>query len=153
MASDRRNMPEQELSIKKREQELFLEASEEQVESPARPFEEYLRETPAAPLSIGVKVLLWIAGVVVAILFAAAIWKAGKSSAPHSKRPPVERPAAETSTRLYPRLPIPARIASQTKERTDPASVARRHRESSRLGGRSIRQVLHVPNSGRRVES
>ena len=39
------------------------------------PFEEYLRTTPAAPLSEVTKALLWAAGLAVAILFAAAIWK------------------------------------------------------------------------------
>lgn len=121
MPNDRRNMPEQELSIKEREQQLFVESSEDQLQGPVRPFAEYLRETPAAPLSTEVKVLLWIIGVVVAILFAGAIWKAIRSSAARSK-PHVAPPAAEVSTRLSP-------------------------------GWSTPRPLVHVPNSGRRVES
>jgi hypothetical protein len=96
MPDDRRNMPEQELSIKEREQQLFVETSEDQLQGPVRPFAEYLRETPAAPLAIEVKVLLWIVGIVVAILFAGAIWKASRSSA-HPK-PRLAPPAAEVSS-------------------------------------------------------
>src|SRR5436305_1927003 len=103
MPTDRRNMPEQELSIKEREQQLFVESSEEQDQGPVRPFAEYLRETPAAPLSTEVKVLLWIVAGVVAILFAAAVWKASRSSAAHPKPRPAP-PAAEDSTRLSPSL-------------------------------------------------
>src|SRR5690349_4516897 len=104
MPTDRRNMPEQELSIKEREQQLFVESSKDQVQGPVRPFAEYLRETPAAPIPVEVKVLLWIVGVVVAILFAAAIWKASRSSAAHPK-PRAAPPAAEDSTGLSPGLP------------------------------------------------
>jgi hypothetical protein len=151
MPTDRRNMPEQELSIKEREQQLFLESSEDQ--GPVRPFAEYLRETPAAPIPVEVKMLLWIAGVVVAILFAAAIWKASRSSTAHPKPRPAP-PAAEDATGFSPGFSTPARItASRTKKRTAPASVARRHRGSSPLGGGSILSALHVPNSGRRAES
>ncbi len=153
MPTDRRNMPEQELSIKEREQQLFVESSEDQVQGPVRPFAEYLRETPAAPISVEVKVLLWIVGVVVAILFILAVWKASRPSAVHHKPRPAP-PAAEDSTGFSPGVSTPARIAaSRTKKRTAPASVARRHRGLSPLGGGSILSALHVPNSGRRAES
>ena len=153
MPTDRRNMPEQELSIKEREQQLFVESAEVPVQGPVRPFAEYLRETPAAPISVEVKMLLWIVGVVVAILFAAAIWKASRPAAVHHKPRPAPA-AAEDTTGLSPGLPNPTgTAASETKTRTAPASVARRHRGSSPLGGGSIRPVLHVPNSGRRAES
>ncbi len=153
MPTDRRNMPEQELSIKEREQQLFLESSHEQVQEPVRPFAEYLRETPAAPLSVEVKVLLWIAAVVTGILFAAAVWKASRSSTAHTKPRPA-RPAAEDSTQVAPGLPTRAWIAARkTNARTTPARLARRHRGLSRLGGGSICAVLQVPNSGRRIES
>jgi hypothetical protein len=113
-------MPEQELSIKEREQQLFLESSEDLVQEPTRPFADYLRETPAAPVSSEVKVLLWIAAIVVAILFAAAIWRASRSSGAKSKaRHP---PAAEEVSILPPsqgpaRLtgPVEAPIASQSR--------------------------------------
>ena len=64
MGKDRRNMPSQERSIKNREQEIFDDSLPEvEARPPARPFAEYLRETPADPLSTGVKAILWIAGV------------------------------------------------------------------------------------------
>jgi hypothetical protein len=40
---------------------------------PRKPFKVYLRETPADPLSPGVKVLLWVAGLLVAALLIAAL--------------------------------------------------------------------------------
>ena len=156
MPTDRRNMPEQELSIKEREQQLFVESSEDQRPNrPVRPFAEYLRETPAAPIPVEVKALLWIVGVVVAILFAAAIWKASRSSVGARRARGPAPPAAEDSDGGFLRVrPKPGWLAaSQTKKRTAPASVARRHRGSSSPGGGSIPPVLQVPNSGRRDES
>jgi hypothetical protein len=41
----------------------------------ARPFREHMRSTRAAPLSPSLQALLWAAGVIVALLFGAAIWK------------------------------------------------------------------------------
>jgi Family of unknown function (DUF6479) len=111
MPDDRRNMPEQELSIKEREQQLFVESSEDQLQGPVRPFAEYLRETPAAPLSIEVRVLLWVIGVVVVILFAGAIWKASRSSAARPKPRPAP-PAADVSTRFPAGLPTAVWIAA-----------------------------------------
>ena len=76
MRSDRRNMPEQELSIKEREQELFVEPSEPSAPpTSVKPFAFYLRETPANPLSTEVKAILWAIGLVVLLLFAVAIWR------------------------------------------------------------------------------
>jgi hypothetical protein len=65
--------PEQEQSIKERGSELYAKAKRERPK--VKPFEVYLRETPAAPTSGGVKALLWITGIVVALVFAAALWK------------------------------------------------------------------------------
>ncbi len=42
-----------------------------------KPFVEYLRTTPAAPLSAGVKAALWAAGVVVVLLLLGALLKGG----------------------------------------------------------------------------
>jgi hypothetical protein len=162
MPTDRHNMPEQELSIKEREQQLFVESAGIPLQEPVRPFVEYLRETPAAPLSTEVKMLLWIVAVVVGILFAAALWKVSRSSTAHPKprpAPPAAEDttrlsAAEDTTRLSPGSPKPGWLAaSQTKTRTAPTSVARRHLGPSSRGGGSMLPVLHVPNSGRRAES
>jgi hypothetical protein len=81
MRSERHNIPEQELSIKKREQELFVEPEEEQPPAaPAKPFAAYLQSTPAAPLSKPVKVLLWVVGVVVLALLFVSIWRVHRPS-------------------------------------------------------------------------
>jgi hypothetical protein len=65
----------QEQSIKARKNELFEEEARNAEEGvgPVRPFRAYLRETPAAPLSLGVKASLWGTGAVVGLLFVAAI--------------------------------------------------------------------------------
>lgn len=44
-------------------------------EPPAKPFVQYLRETPPAPLSEGTKYALWGAGVLTVILFLASMLK------------------------------------------------------------------------------
>ena len=72
-------MPEdrltQEQSIKDRKKQLYDSDAAPVSQGSARPFKEFLRETPAAPLSGGVKAALWAVGVVVAILLAAALMK------------------------------------------------------------------------------
>ena len=96
MRSDRRNMPEQELSIKEREQELFVEPSEPSAPpTSVKPFAIYLRETPANPLSTEVKAILWAIGLVVLLLFAVAIWRAQRS--PRSRPKPRTSQAAATA--------------------------------------------------------
>ena len=42
---------------------------------PTKPFPVYLRETPAFPMSSTVKAMLWFAGIIVGLLFLAAVWK------------------------------------------------------------------------------
>lgn len=76
MPSQSRNMPEQEHSIRARSDELFVE--EIPVVTPARssrPFVDYLRETPAQPLSPALKALFWMVAIIVGILFLVAIWR------------------------------------------------------------------------------
>jgi hypothetical protein len=81
MPSERHNIPEQELSIKKREQELFVEPEETELPTaPAKPFAVYLQSTPAAPVSKPVKVLLWVVGVVVLVLLFVSLWRVQKPS-------------------------------------------------------------------------
>src|SRR5271157_1663231 len=73
MGSERRSMPEQELSIREREQELFVEPQDTPAaEPPVKPFPIYLRETPAHPMSTEVKVILWIVGI--------ALWRTQRPS-------------------------------------------------------------------------
>ena len=69
---------EQEQSIKARKQLLFEkdEASgTEQAAGPTKPFVEYLRTTPPAPLPTVAKATLWTAAVIVVLLFLAALIK------------------------------------------------------------------------------
>jgi hypothetical protein len=108
MRSDRRNMPEQELSIKEREKELFVEPHEPPApKPPVKPFAVYLRETPADPLSSHAKAILWTVGVIVLILLALAIWRSQRPSRPRPKPRPTE-PAA-TALAAPPQAPHPDR--------------------------------------------
>ncbi len=87
-------MPEQELSIREREQALFVEGQEgNQNGPPVKPFPVYLQETPANPVASEVKVLLWIVGIVVFLLLCAALWRTQRPSR-------VRRPATATKTAL-----------------------------------------------------
>ena len=105
MASERQNMSDQDISIKAREHELYVK---EQTESRrVKPFPEYLRETPAEPLSRATKAILWVVGVVVALLFLAALWRVSHK---HLGTIPPARPRRKQcdharSTRLWQRPP------------------------------------------------
>lgn len=62
----------QDQSIKVRKSQLFEPST--QFDSPVvRPFTEYLRTTPPAPLSTTVRGVLWAVGVLVVLLFLAAM--------------------------------------------------------------------------------
>jgi hypothetical protein len=96
MPSRPHNMPEQEHSIKERANELFVESSGPEVSTkPTKPFAVYLRETPAQPLSPLTKTVFWILGIVVAVLFLAALWRITHR---HRARPRPARPPAEVAT-------------------------------------------------------
>lgn len=73
MSAARHDEPEQEISIRRREHELFRSHADDPSAPPTRPFTEYLRDTPSAPLPTWVKAVLWALAVVVALLFAAAL--------------------------------------------------------------------------------
>ena len=75
MAAQRRNMPEQEHSIKARSHELFVEETPVVPTRSGKPFAAYLRETPAQPVSPSVQALLWAIGVIVGVLFLLALWR------------------------------------------------------------------------------
>jgi hypothetical protein len=78
MAAPKPPTREGDVSIRERKQLLF-EADEptgpRADAPPRRPFAEYLRTTPAAPLSPGAKGGLYAAGAVVMLLFVAALLK------------------------------------------------------------------------------
>jgi len=68
MATQTPNQREtQDQSIKARKKELYIE--EEVVSGPRKSFREYLRETPSAPLSRNVKLMLWGSAAPVLLLF------------------------------------------------------------------------------------
>jgi hypothetical protein len=75
MPSESSDTHEQEHSIKAREKELYVRQREPGVFQPTKPFETYLRETPAQPLSTFTKVVLWFVGIVVVVLLFAALWR------------------------------------------------------------------------------
>jgi len=102
MSEPRRDEREQDISIRQREGELFRR---EDATSSARPFAEYLRETPAHPLPSWVKAALWAVGVVVALLFAAALWRLQSRPAPKALRK--GRPRASLNIQ-QPRSPLPS---------------------------------------------
>lgn len=98
MSGERRDHPEQEISIKQRGRELFVPES---VASggPVKRFSEYLRETPASPIPLWVKAGLWAVALVAALLFAAALWRLVNRPTP---RPP-SRKGRPKASRVAPR--------------------------------------------------
>jgi hypothetical protein len=89
--------PEQ--SLKSRKSTLFDEDEPASAASaPRRSFQDCLRQTPAAPLSTGLKATLWVVGGIVVVLLIAALATSG------GKRP---RPKLGGETNPNP----PARVA------------------------------------------
>jgi hypothetical protein len=118
MSAAHRDEPEQEISIRRREHELFRSHAEELPEGPTRTFAEYLRDTPAPPLSPGVKAVLWILASVVALLFAAALWRSiNRTNARAPKNP---EPAPGASASLTPR---PGAVAARSPQPGRPARL------------------------------
>lgn len=76
MPSQPRDMPEQEHSIKARSHELFVEETPIGPGRASKPFKEFLRNTPAQPLSGGIKAIFWAVGIIVGVLFLVALWRA-----------------------------------------------------------------------------
>jgi hypothetical protein len=103
MPSESRNLPEQELSIKARAHELYSQPQQQTT----KPFPVYLRETPAVPLSTFTKVVLWIVGIIVALLFAAALWRAASGHGPR-RQTRAPRPTARSAIlHAPPGIPAP----------------------------------------------
>jgi hypothetical protein len=96
MPSESRNIPEQERSIKSRAHEVFVKQEKETVNRATKSFPEYLRVTPALPMSSTLKATLWFAAIIVGILFLASIIKLSMRHGPRRQQPsPV--PAVKTS--------------------------------------------------------
>jgi hypothetical protein len=109
----------QEQSIKARKSELFLE--EEVVESgPRKRLRDYVKETPAAPLSKNVKLMLWGSAAPVVLLFVVALL-ARKS---HFKEPeefvPVH-PTTPVASRGGDKLPV---VGATKSEGPGPGATA-----------------------------
>lgn len=103
MASERQNMSDQDISIKAREHELYVQSLPEG--PPVKPFPVYLRETPGEPLSPATKVVLSITGVIVVVLFFAAVWRV---THPRTVKPKtrVGRPTAKAALIIDPHAPV-----------------------------------------------
>jgi hypothetical protein len=100
VASERQNMSEQEISIKAREHELYVKPDSEADEKSVKPFEVYLRETPAEPLSSITKAILAIVSIIVGLLFLGALWRA-TTHHPPAVRPKTARPAVKAAWQLF----------------------------------------------------
>jgi hypothetical protein len=97
MAAQRRNMPEQEHSIKVRSHELFVEETPVGPAKATKPFKVFLKETPARPLSAGFRALLWALGITVGLLFLLALWRLAQR---HQTRIPATG-AAPAATAMF----------------------------------------------------
>jgi hypothetical protein len=75
MPNQPHDQPEQELSIKERSHELFLKLGPPEGSIASKSFGVHLRETAAQPLSTVTTSILWIAGVIVAVLFLATVFR------------------------------------------------------------------------------
>jgi hypothetical protein len=91
MPNQPQEQPEQELSIKQRSHALFLQQDPDEGMLASKPFAVHLRETEAVPLSALTKSILWCVGIIVGLLFLAAIWRIVQR---HNSAP---RPAAKAT--------------------------------------------------------
>jgi hypothetical protein len=116
MATDASNQRElQEKSIKARKRELFVGEADEPT-GPRKTFRQVLSETPAAPLSKNVKLILWGSAAPVALLFIAALLVPSKSAA-KAKAPEILLPINQS-------LVKPNEVAKQTSDQSPtPADV------------------------------
>ena len=76
--SAREIVEQQDQSIKARKNQLFEAIKTDDDGSSGKPFVVYLKDTPAAPMSAPVKAALWAMGVVVVLLFLAAVAGVGR---------------------------------------------------------------------------
>ena len=83
----------EEQSIKARKQELYDAPPDDPALAPpiVKPFPQYLRETPAAPLPAWGKGLLILLGVIVALLLAAALLRGNKTRKSSVEQVPASR--------------------------------------------------------------
>lgn len=91
-----RDMPEQEFSIKARGNELYAKREDDRPKVKA--FDVYLKETPAAPISPAALTALWAAGIIVAVLFVAALWRISHRGPRRPIQPPRAAPRKAAAT-------------------------------------------------------
>jgi thiol-disulfide isomerase/thioredoxin len=106
MPSDPGSLPEQEHSIKAREHELYAKPVRSGNTTKAKPFPVYLREIPAEPLAGTTKVMLWMVGAIVALLFLAAVWRVTQRQRPRSGAPATGSGVKTASLQMRRRLSI-----------------------------------------------
>jgi hypothetical protein len=97
MPSESSDLHEQEHSIKARGKELYVGQPKPVTSQPTKPFVTYLRETPAQPLSTFTNVVLWIVGIVVAVLLFAALWRISDRYGPVRRARKSPPPSATTA--------------------------------------------------------
>src|SRR5262245_35981892 len=114
MPSESRNLPEQERSIKSRAHEVFVQQERKPIDRPTKPFPVYLRETPAFPMSSTVKAMLWFAGIIVGILFLAAVVKLSIRFGP-KRQDPGRQPAVKSSSVRLERARHQGRLSFSSK--------------------------------------
>jgi hypothetical protein len=121
-ASTQREMQEQ--SIKARKHELFVE-EEPSTARPRMQFREYLRQTPATPMSKNVKLMLWGSAAPVAFLFFAALLTSKGSSAkpPEGMVIPVNRAPASIPPAPVSHAPAHKRAREQAPEQAPAPAV------------------------------
>jgi hypothetical protein len=97
--AQREAFEQQDQSIKARKHELFEEPqTADTPTSVLKPFSVYVRDTPPAPMSKGMKATLWVLGALVVLLFLAALFFGGRRPRPgradaRGVAPPVARAA------------------------------------------------------------
>jgi hypothetical protein len=114
----------QDQSIKARKKELFVE--EQALETgPRKKLRDYLKDTPAAPLSKQVKLSLWGAAVPVVLLFVAALMSPRSvAKAPDEMIIPAHaKPAPPTLTRRSDDKPLAPAVDSKPADRKDEAAA------------------------------
>ena len=82
MTSQPRNMPEQEHSIKVRSNELYVEDTPVAPAAGHQAVPGLPAQTPAQPLTAGLKAIFWTLGIIVALLFLAALWRVSHRHVP-----------------------------------------------------------------------
>ncbi len=97
MPPQSRDAHEQEHSIKARGLALFDKQLDSTDPQPTKPFLVYLHETPAQPISTFTKAVLWMAGIVVALMLIAALWRVSNRYGPGRRATKSNRPAAKTT--------------------------------------------------------